>query len=492
MSPALEQLLPDDVLLEVMQYLSVDDVFACRLVCKRLEGLARHPNVWRHRRIVEKHCLCPVLRLAPCLEALEWCKQRSCESSFSALETTKCAVTSLTLALPTYSGYSNYDHRPIRTYAGLEIFTQAVRNQAAIGHLKHVAVQSRPLLDVVMEGSIGYVLLQGGDAFCNLLAQCPCLLSVRFLLCVPALTRPLESGPPAPSLVVFECPLAFNSDSFLMTMLAGHAATLEVVNISPGLIIDGDLLEHPNVSKLSEILASMPRLRSLKCSSLPRLETLAASKTLRDVGFYESGVYGLQGEIVKFLRGGKELRALSVTGHYRFDYVGMLDAVLASSGRSLEHLSLGDLQDVHQPLVEALPRLPALRQLNLLQLYDLVRLDGLLLGITPLTAPNLRRLELETSDWEPCAHHWLHGDAVRAVFSANPALHIHLWKASHCNPYAVEDRCGACASVCHLEAGWNFLGRLVLFAHEPGKCPAPEDHTADSKWRSVHMPCSSA
>lgn len=74
--------LPDDVLAMVMQYVGVEDLLACRLVSKRIGGLALHPDAWRRRRLGfssaadfdtnfdDNRCLCPVLRLAPCVAVL--------------------------------------------------------------------------------------------------------------------------------------------------------------------------------------------------------------------------------------------------------------------------------------------------------------------------------------------------------------------------------------------------------------------------------------
>ncbi|XP_026275857.1 uncharacterized protein LOC113204773 [Frankliniella occidentalis] len=490
MSLAEEQLLPDLVLLEVMQYLSVDDVFACRLVCKRLEALARHPNVWRHRRIDwDRDCPCAVLRLAPCLRAIV-CRRHgdgySPYYSNAAFETTKCAVTSLDIEVE--SAWNGKKSHP-----QLAHFTQVVRNQIALGRLQHVTVLSgRPGMYLRRQADP----LRGVDAFWDALAQSSCLQSLRFLGCVPSATQPLQSGSSKSSLLLFKCRLTRKSESFVKAVLAAHTDTLEEVSLRGSLYVDDSAVSS---SDTTELLARMPRLRRLKYDRLSPIDALAACNTLKDVSLFPApGCSPLsleqpQSNILKFLSEANQLRALSILFGPGDNIEELIEATLVSSALSLEHLSLRGYKakEVHQVLIRALPRLPALRQLTL-HPGDLEECDELLLAITPLSAPALRRLKL-ISDEDAynsgygCGHHWLHGDAVRATLVVNPLLHIHLWNPNAC---CSDFECDPCATLCHLEAGWNFPGRLVLFAHEPGKCPAPEDHTAGGrKWRSIHMPC---
>lgn len=82
----------DDSLIAVMQYLDVEDLIACRLVCKRISGLAAHPDVWRHRTLSYANPLvCQVLGLAPCLDIL-YVELLTSECRESAYTSTRCAV----------------------------------------------------------------------------------------------------------------------------------------------------------------------------------------------------------------------------------------------------------------------------------------------------------------------------------------------------------------------------------------------------------------
>ncbi|XP_052127022.1 uncharacterized protein LOC113210611 [Frankliniella occidentalis] len=125
----MDQLL-DDVLVLVMTRLSVEDVFTCRLVCKRLAALALHPDVWRNRvfknlRMGRGKCLlCPVLRLAPSLRtlALRMC---SYDTTPHRSREITCGVRKLRLSVDP---------------AGVELAVYFIRRFAALGRLRVICL----------------------------------------------------------------------------------------------------------------------------------------------------------------------------------------------------------------------------------------------------------------------------------------------------------------------------------------------------------------
>ncbi|XP_026285983.1 uncharacterized protein LOC113211727 [Frankliniella occidentalis] len=228
----LEQL-PDDVLVTVMQFLNdVEDVLACRLVCKRLCGLAVHRDVWSYRSLADDHPSAgAVLHLAPCLDTLIVTGRVPTLAATS----TRCAVASLELR-----GNSGY-FKP-KKYAFI------VNKQASFGRLRRLELFH--LICRVFERAKADVLVRT-------VASCSGLESIKVIGKLPEVTHPVVQGPPRPSLTTFRCPpLTENSASFINTILAGHADTLEDVCImSEGVKFDGTATVN--------LLAALPRLRRL-------------------------------------------------------------------------------------------------------------------------------------------------------------------------------------------------------------------------------------
>ncbi|XP_052133192.1 uncharacterized protein LOC127752306 [Frankliniella occidentalis] len=463
--------LPDDVLVLVMQHLAVNDLFACRLVCQRLATLALHPEVWRHRRLDDKTCVCAVLSLAPCLDKVVYSKK----AHTTAFATTRCAVRHLTL------------HIKKGTECALACL--AVRNQEALGRLRNVELE-------VWYSSEDVAPLDGADALLRTLVERSSALESLDLLNglpEPYAMRPVLHGPLRSSLRYFRCSLSERSENFVNTVLAGHAATLQEVHLGH---------EYCEESTF-ELLVGMSELRGLTCKLFPGMQALASCEMMRDVSVCMDNEYTpetvVQGA-AEFFRLAGQLRTVYIEFQYvdgeEEDLEDLMKA-LASSGESLVHqLSIVSLPDA-PTLLRALPRLPALRVLGMLNspLIDPMddgRMDELLLGITPATAPSLRRLELSTFDLTGCLHEWLHRDAVGQVLTANPSLHVHVWGTHGCRRWVA---CEACAMGCHREvtANYNDNGRRIgFFSHGPGTCMHPEDHDVTSgKWTWVHIRCNS-
>ncbi|XP_052131008.1 uncharacterized protein LOC127751459 [Frankliniella occidentalis] len=355
--------LPDDVVLQVLRLVGVDDLFSCRLVCKRLGALALHPAVWRHRRFDGASYkffikdgpkkMCRLLRLAPRLASMTVSVKSTPDHHLALYATTRCAVRRLNLRVAEAGGVP----------AAL-----IVRNQEALGQLKIVEV-----------------------TFCTTWADAAVLLGALASTSVEKLdvqsfrlmgglsAGSMHTSVARPSLKYFKCLLSSKSQPFVDLVLAGHAATLEEVHL-------GDDDDHITIST-GLLPASMPKLRELTCSLLPGMETLAPSLTnvtLHVTPDMRPGVLGA----TEMLRRAPKLRVLTLK--YRpaartSAYVGvdLVEALgLGCSGRSVvevldidndyENEREGEENDDGveflpqlQPLVRTLPLLPSLRHLEL-------------------------------------------------------------------------------------------------------------------------------
>ncbi|XP_052124040.1 uncharacterized protein LOC113211242 isoform X2 [Frankliniella occidentalis] len=426
------ELLPDDVLLEVMQYLKIEDLLACRLVCRRLGALAMFPEVWRHQRFelvwfddTPRYKQCSVLRLAPCLRA--WRVRFPLEKFHTLYTTTRCAVNKLTLSL---NNVSEKD----ALQASL-----VIRNQAALGRLRRLS------LGPCMWESVNHV--EGTSVLLGTVASTPRLeeLKIKGFRCfAPSILAGLHRSFPGASLKSFEHdPRTPEEELFCDFILTMHAATLESVNLGC----------FPLTStSTATFLTGMPNLRRLQCGLMPGLEAVAGCEQLRDLDLYVE----YDGEAcagAEFLRRATQL--VKVTLEYEPE-IGVASSpdmdfvlALAATGRScLEELSL-DFEDSHhhlpeqQSLLKALPHLPALKHLE----FGGPATDELLLGITPSNAPALRTLNVFTIHVD-CAHDALHRGAVQKLLSLNPELKFSTYVQSYCYK---GDRCAWCSLGCHQE-----------------------------------------
>ncbi|XP_026291546.1 uncharacterized protein LOC113216059 [Frankliniella occidentalis] len=442
----LEQL-PDDVIVMVLQHLPVEDVLDCRLVCKRLCGLSLQRDVWRHLSLKDDNPHAgAVLHLAPCLDKLTVTGR----VPTLAVTTTSCAVSNLELE----DGEAFDDAK----------YALAVLNQESLGRLKRLVL-----------GIVSPKEMIKADLLFRTVAACAGLDSLSVFYEPPSTTHPIVRGPPASSLTMFRCVVGGNSASFVNAILAGHAATLEEVEIDNA---DSDLKN----TTLADLLAAMPRLHSLRCdSTLSGLEKVAECKTLTDVNIYLWRFRGDLDRVAEFLRRANQLRRVHLQNS-TVDSIGkyctVLVEALVSSRRSLvERLALDAFDDV-RPLLRALPSLPALRHLDL---DGAEPDDELLMSITPVTAPALRLLEIALVGAGRCPHAWMHGAAVKATLTANPLLHIQLWcNAGHW--YAPQE-CEVCPEYCHRGVEWHAVEKIGLYSHAPEQCPSPEDHNDDVDWQ---------
>ncbi|XP_026286686.1 uncharacterized protein LOC113212276 isoform X1 [Frankliniella occidentalis] len=435
--------LPDDVVLQVFRLVGVDDLFTCRLVCKRFGALALHPAVWRHRSFDGPYYkflikdgpkkMCRLLRLAPRLASMTVSVKSTPDHHLALYASTRCAVRRLNLRVGEAGGVP----------AAL-----IVRNQEALGQLKIVEVTFYTTWAdaAVLLGALASTSVEKLDVECfNLIGE----LSAGSM----------HTSVARPSLKYFKCLLSSKSQPFVDLVLAGHAASLEEVRL-------GDDDDHITIST-GLLPASMPKLRVLTCSLLPGMETLARSLrkvTLHVTPDMRPGVLGA----TEMLRRASKLRVLTLKyspAARSPAYVGVdLVEALGCSGRSaVEVLEINnDYENEReseenddgveflpqlQPLVRTLPFLPCLRYLEL-TVY--VPPDELLLAITPETLPVLRNLKLHPMRWLParCAHDWRHKDSVQTLLSVNPVLKFSVYTLPYCLK-GQRESCGSCAQGCH-------------------------------------------
>ncbi|XP_052132408.1 uncharacterized protein LOC113203046 [Frankliniella occidentalis] len=448
------ELLPDDVLITVLQFLDVEDVLACRLVCKRLCGLALDQYVWRHRSLADDHPRAgAVLLLAPCLKMLTVTGR----VPTLAATTTGCAVESLELRSRDADPFSPAE------------YSLAVLKQEALGRLRRLKVAG-------MDRGVS----TGPDVLARTIASCSGLESLEVLGWLPELSRPIVRGPSAPSLTRFHCLANERAASFVYSILASHAPTLEEVSTGT------DFPFQETVT--AKFLAKLPRLRSLRCENpIGGLEAVAASPTLCEVSFelYPEDLDQFN-ILQQFLHRAGHLRSVHLSNCAEGLFTDVLfaevvEALLAGPSRHLERLALQGFKEV-RPLLLALPLLRSLHHLDL----DAEPDEDVLKGITPATAPALTLLELGQLPVGQCPHAWMHGPAVQAMLRQNPSLHILLRLNTFsimCDPLD----CGSCGLACHQEVRWGWEEErkvsIGIFSHGPAQCPAPDDHALAFDWQ---------
>ncbi|XP_052124043.1 uncharacterized protein LOC113211246 [Frankliniella occidentalis] len=421
--------LPDDALLEVMQYLKIEDLLACRLVCRRLGALAMLPELWRHQRLklvssddTPRYNQCSVLRLAPCLRA--WHVDVPLQKFHSLYTTTRCAVKKLALSM-----------YHVSEEAALEA-SLVIRNQAALGRLRRLSVL-RPYT--------GRKAIEKISVLLGTVASTPLLEKLKltgFAFYPPSALVGLHRLFPESSLKSFEHdPDDSEAESLCDFILSTHAATLQTVNLG----------YYPLTStSTATLLAGIPNLRRLECGVMPGLEAVAGCKLLREIGLCVA-YDGEARTVAEFLRRATQL--VKVTFQYdSHEFMALSSDVdfvlaLATTGRSrLEELEI-DVYEEHFPqqqsLLKALPRLPALKHLEVRGEAS----DDFLLGISPAKAPALRTLKVFTISAK-CAHDALHQGSVQNLLSLNPDLKFSTHELSYCY---TDERCAWCTLGCHQE-----------------------------------------
>ncbi|XP_026278736.1 uncharacterized protein LOC113206729 [Frankliniella occidentalis] len=517
-------LLPDDVLAMVMSRLDVEDLLACRLVCKRLAGLAQHPDVWRRRWIGvgdplslqlygPMPWLCQELRLAPCVREI-WTAVPllSAACRHGDLRTTSCAARVLAITVRKFG--------PKHVAKAVQIVNQ----QVALGRLREVRLTLRarsfiPPKDA-MDLLFGTLASTPGLEMVSIEGKCGNLGDRTW---IPPGTG--QRGTITPSLRTFRCEMVPRPpEPFCDYMLAGHAATLEEVHIGyRHMFLSSSASTTLASTSTARLLAGMPNLRKLSCPLMPGLGRVAACESLRELELTvqrdtEANVHG----VLELLRSALQIRSL----HLHFpnrprgadddkvddsEFGVELISELASTGRSqVQTLSIDvDVEGLYSQtllvphLATRLPSLPALRRLVL----RVVDPAPVVAAISPLTAPSLRSIHIldNYTHSHMCSHEFLHGRELGVLLSRNPLLHVVVEYSTTGCPKSEDDedsdedsdeedlyeeKCNACQLNCHKELeGLNkgeedpkFVG---VFTHPTGQCPCPEYHASDWIW--IHI-----
>ncbi|XP_052131854.1 uncharacterized protein LOC127751807 [Frankliniella occidentalis] len=423
MEPLLADL-PADVLLMVMKFLEVPDLLACRLVCKRLGGLALHPDAWRRRNVTVSRQEVQALRLAPCLTT--WKLNLTHEMSHPPLalcSTTKCAVTHLEMMVSETKDWAEFKH------AG-----PVIRNQAALGRLRRLKLW----------GGASYFVPEDMDA--KLLATAVSAAGLEELdigsfdmlpnPAAPALLTRAAGAAPSPSIKTLLAKLNPATEPFVSFVLAAHAATLETVSL-------------PRWSETSDFIAAqlggLANLRELTCNLPLGLQALAACQSLRKVSLYVRGRERVL--LDECLGRAGQLESLSLFYESVDKDDGPFVLSLPSRLQFLEITEFTERERSYRHLQPLLAALPSLAYLHHLELSAVV-LDGLAGAVTPVTAPALRTLRLQPKIRDQCGHAYLHSRSMATLLADNPALQVHV----RCLNVCLEvDTCEACRRHCHQE-----------------------------------------
>ncbi|KAK3908784.1 F-box/LRR-repeat protein 7, partial [Frankliniella fusca] len=494
-------LLPDELLLMVLQHLGAPDLLACRRVCRKLWRLALDPLLWQHQVLDDRASWAgAVLRLAPCLHSLTVCwTSRLCHGENTVK--TACAIESLSIT--------------VCRAADFKRACSVIRNQAALGRLRHVSLTfefwDSPFQDLPLYKDALSSLVQT-------LASAPGLLELevrtlegssrvwcleghdRLEQITPRVPEPL-AGSVAPSLRRFVCrEQSFRAIGLEQAVLSAHAATLEEVNI-----------RTDAVAETSSLLARIPHLRKLTCSLVPRMEQLANCSKLTDVKLCvppKRISASLIASVEAFLIEARHLRALTlefedydrksskdlakiiaqVAGRSRLESLAMLEDVsvfdcyyycyTSDSSDSEDCVSVSwnteigfETAPLFQPLLQAVRLLSHLRRLEVSRMPE-----ELLEGITPVTAPRLRTLVVTELSGSTCLHSVLHQPGVMELLKANPQLHLDV-SLQNCEfPCSID--CMWCTQQCHTIVPIG--ARVGFFTHVPtDKCTIPEHNSCD-------------
>lgn len=378
--------LPDDVLVSVMQYLNVEDLLNCRLVCKRLASLSLHWDSWRLRRIGDENsCLCAELHLAPCAERLVF-SNRVHTKAYCA---TKCAAKELHLRIlvpgaqgATCRRLGGLTAGPRYGYCQFE-YALVLRQQLANGRLRSLILEADAC--------------SGGDIILQTLMSCNGLESLS-VVGFASSKRIQRALPSQASLRFFRCQLDKNMDYFCSHILSSHCDTLERVDLEACEI---HYIPCEDILKAITILPKLSKLSTLITTVFPGLlECLPACESLKDLLLYvqhhsiERAAQLLRLSSVKVSK-----LQLALEDECRIHNNATEDIMLQGlSWPEVRFLVLSNFIDM-QAVIRALPRLAALLNLEVrlnihsTQEFDVIgKIEDLLLGITPSTSPALQTL----------------------------------------------------------------------------------------------------
>ncbi|XP_034251691.1 uncharacterized protein LOC117651625 [Thrips palmi] len=431
--------LPDDALLAVLAFLPTRDLFVCRVACRRLRDLCLHRHLWRAATVESKGVLRAALAVAPCIgtigevpiEALEPLVATAC--TVSELKLLVVGKESAALASALLSRFSTVSSGLRLKKLSLEVRGPLTRT-------------SRRLLKQVCS----FTGLQ--DLSIDLKGELPerewSKLNVQ-----PSLSK-----------------LSYTSssrDAFLQLLLSTHSATLENVDLQ-----FREYFELPWRS-----LASLSRLRSLRCFQDDGLSKLAALPNLNSVELEANDQWydGFDPGAVEFLSKAPHLRMVKL-GAVSHDTAPLLALANSPSAPHLEKLhiypwfqDLDDESNVFDTLASVLQEFVSLN--SLIAVIDELPYD-LLQVISPISSPKLTVLVLAdvTGEKFKCLHETLHDPFVQDLLVGNPQLHLRLKAHDEDMDLKSCKSCSWCRRSCHVRLRRDV--RVALSSHcRRGGCP---------------------
>lgn len=420
--------LPDDALLAVLAFLPPRELLNCRMVSLCLRDLCLHPHLWRSVKLShDDYLLRAALRLAPRLRKIGISNPAAVASE---VRDTNCVVEALEITVR-----SSVAAIPARSI---------IQKLASLGGLRQLKVWLRtkvvqiPLLKVLYGLNdlrklkmVSWNIMQLPATWCRVKGR-------------PSLT---ELG------YSMRC-----CDPFLELLLTTHAPTLEVVKI----ITDYELP--------IELLARLPRLRSLTCRlGDDELFPLAALPNLASVTFTNVSDSFPHG-VVKYLRHALQLRSVSFIMPNKDPAAPLLALGDSPSARHIKTLYLENASG--EVVAASLHKFPGLQSLTVtgpyqrrpFQLFDA---DSFLGAISHAALTSLTLEDYPKRNPKDCFHSWLHGPVVQNLFAVNPYLHL---RCERFRPLAPDCGCPWCLRGCHAELSGKRDSAFASHSRRP-QCP---------------------
>ncbi|XP_034232263.1 uncharacterized protein LOC117640114 [Thrips palmi] len=438
--------LPDEVVLAVLACLPPGDVLSCSVLCRRLRGLCRDPELWRRLAVQPSadRWWRAALRFAPCLRELDltapYPTTEALQAVSTAMSSSACVVAKLTL--------------DVREDLSGALTAALVQKTAALGGLNtvHLLIWESYENNDIWDVSMLFTAVHEVPELRELIIENTIVASDDWLEC--------SAFEGSASLRKLTYSSLEDSDSpfLLERLLKRHASSLEHVRLYIG-------FAPVPVS----LLAAIPGLRSLTCA-LSQYDDLSELKTSRGLNTLvllgRNGPLPFPAGALAFLRAAPQLRSVALPSS-RPSPAAPLGALAESPSASvLETLDLRGYEADLSEVAAALSRFPALRTLALdVHKYQT---DNFLPAVSPATAPRLTTLEMRVP-LGACPHAWLH-DFAQDALERNPRLHLRTWFGT-CPDKAKQ--CGWCRLGCHSRLG--SIERTAFAAHAkttgcPGDC----------------------
>ncbi|XP_034236593.1 uncharacterized protein LOC117642468 [Thrips palmi] len=457
--------LTDEVLLLVLRYLSPEELFRCRAVCRGWLSLAMDPSLWRDRSIntlFDRVLAANVLRHAPCLGSVVMQDFGWDSILWGALITTSCAISGL--------------HFSFNAEDVLQV-ALAISRQAFLGRLTDLSLDREVLKHPRSHQSMSPF---SERSLCALLLNICNIRGLEYLHISPLHCPSLI--PPLPDLLVaVPVPASLKNlkwsddklNPFLSLLLEWHAATLEVVSVTA---------DDP---RLAPLLSSLPRLRSLCCGLLVGMAALLQCPSLQSLEVDFDNDVDTRPRLAGF--SSYLLSAAARLEHLKLAFnqnpsEEALDLVLCLGGSqgegraALRSLTLSHHFDAQptallQRLAAVMPRLLNLTKLDVGGVPSAAFLESLAHTHCVAVLPGL--LELVVSAPLECAHQWAHSQQLHDVMRGKPRLHVVVRDLPGC----YDRYCHFCAShKCHqCIAYW-----CVIFTHpKEARCELTHQDAAD-------------